>query len=256
MAGFVWPPFEERVMRHASVFAALLTLGCLAGCSSESTWPDGETLLAESRKFIGPRASPDGFKSLWVEAQCEGPGGSYQTEIKSSANGALTFIQRFPEQPALVAGKNADRLWMLSDGEVKEAPPGLGPIIESHQFHLLALRPEPVYRNPVTRGRELFHGCDCWRIDMIGPDSQPVSAFIDPADYRLRGARVSRRGEPQAGPVEWVFDGWLTLNGNRLPTEVRVVDGQSLFTYRFSKIAFDELPANEPGNPDIARGAS
>lgn len=231
----------------------IITAAFAAGCAGRNP-PDASALIDLSMAFIGPRAASGGFQTLQTIAECVGPQGRFQTEVRSSASGAATMIQRFPDGPPFVAGVNAGGAWMADGDDSAAADAVMAAVIVTHQFHLMALRLDDVFGIQSIAGRETFQGHDCWRIEMR-LDNLSAAAFIDAADHRLRGIRMDRPGDETGDPIEWTYTDWTTLQGNRLPTGVRILDNQDVYTYRFTRIAFDSLDASAIGEPDGAASA-
>ncbi len=229
----------------------IATTAFATGCTGQASPRDAAALVDLSKAFIGPRAGREGFQTLRTIAECVGPQGRFQTEIRSSASGAVTMIQRFPDGPPFIAGVNADGAWMLDGDETAAADSTMAAVILTHQFHLMALRLDDVFEIQSVTGRETFQGHDCWRVEMRF-DNLSAAAFIDANDHRLRGVRMDRPGGAPGDPIEWTYTDWTTLQGNRLPAGVRILDNQDIYTYRFTRIAFDTLDPGEVGQPDSA----
>jgi hypothetical protein len=201
-------------------------------------------ILLRAREAVGGAAAVARIATMRFAAQCEGPGGPFQTTVASARDGRVRLEQRFPTAQGFAAGLALQGPWQRA---------GTGPVVDSlgstllavlngHEFHLLALAPESRFVAPVARPRERWGAREA-NVVRFRDHQGGNTDFLYDADTGLPlGFRTASQSSSGPATVSSAFEDWRPVGGVRLPHVIRITHGSDLWRYRIDEVSVAWLP--------------
>lgn len=201
-------------------------------------------ILARARRALGGDAAVAAVATLRFDADGEGPGGPFRTQVLSAVDGRVRFTQTFPDEPAFAAGVSLAGGWQ----RVGRGPPTdslgavLATVVHGHEMHLAVLAPEARYTAPAAAGRERVNGRDVEVVRFHDALGAPVDFLHDAETGRPAGFRpVNHTGRGAGDLLTW-FDDWRRVGEVLLPFAVTITQGSETYRYRIIEASVDWIP--------------
>jgi hypothetical protein len=208
-------------------------------------------ILAAAQALIADRELASNIKMIYASAECDGPQGSFQTQIWSARQGYVRFEQR-SSRGTTIAAISQSTSWALDGGEVMELDEPTEAFLHSHELHLIALDPLSRFSAPSDPWNSEFMGQRALEIqfqDMLG---HPVSLYYDPAQSYPLGMCSTNPFDQDADDIEIQFQSWKDLeSGACFFTKASFHQSGEVWKYEYTSLEINnfEMGVFEPSTP-------
>lgn len=199
-------------------------------------------ILRRARIALGGEGAVARIGTLRYLATCEGPRGSFETEVTSARDGRVAFLQRFSTRPRFGAGASLGGAWVLTGDEVV-AHDSLDQVLETvvgaHEFHLLAIAPEARYVEPAVGERRAFDGAEVDVVRFADRLGARVEFYYDARTGIPRGFRPVDHTGRGAAEILTVLEDWRRVGEILLPFRITITQGEDAYRYQVTEASVD-----------------
>jgi len=230
---------------------AALLLALLAPEAPPPPVPARLPVLDGMLTALGGRERIEALKSLSVEAECLGPGGPFNTIVRSVRPGRVNFRQT-SDRGRTEIWSTPSATWTIGDdGKPQKKGGAVRAFVRGHEFHLLLFEIYDRFGNHEVRGTRTVNGTDCVDVGMADEQGRPASICIDPADHLPVSLQLNPEGAE--GTITVLFDHWVAVGGLNYFWSFVLTEGTRGFRYEYVGIEPDSIPGelfHEPGPAD------
>ena len=201
--------------------------------------PELDSLIRDARSAVGGEQDLAKVKSIYAEAECEGPSGRYRTAVTSFNTDKSRFEQTFSYKPGRsITHINGAVAWTIENGRPAIATPFAKMAARSHEYQKIAYDFERYFNGLELAGEADFNGKRT--IVVRGKNELGMAArlYFEKGNSRFAGYEIDL---PEAGGVvRNVIVEWRRVGKLNLPSVVRATDSKGDWTLRFDRIVFNK----------------
>lgn len=173
-------------------------------------------------------------------AVCNGPDGSYRTDISSPPGRRFWFRQVHPGNKTFEALVTADGAWSIkSDGSRSPLNYRRTLMVRSHDFQRIALDPESFVSNLGLIGTVNFRGLKSEQLSGLADDGTKIELYYAVKSGLPLGFKMMNPVQA-ATIVTITYQEWKDVEGVLLPSKVVASDTQGDFYLSFQGLFFDD----------------
>lgn len=206
--------------------------------------------LVKMRQSLGlPELSA--APAIYAMADCEGPSSTFKTLVISNAANTRFEQQSGPRH--ILGVHRPDSAWLhdfVADTTVAVDAATIAFLI-NHELHAIAFYPETRYGQWVSEKDTVYYNQEARMLTFTDIKGAAVKTFYQAESWFPLGFSIENHLGRGAKQVDVLFDNWDETEGVRVFTEARFLQGEDVYRYKFTEIAFDKLPEaaftkNEP----------
>lgn len=215
---------------------SLLLAGILVtGCARENT----EVILNKVQMTVTREASTSDISNIYTRAECNGPGGAFQTQVWSATEGFTRFEQR-SSRDTTVAGIGTSRSWIMDENGVSGMDTQNEAFLQGHELHMIAYNPLSRFSEPAYMGHNTFDEKESIQIQFRDRLNNPVDIYYHPSEYYPFGMEIQNPFSNETDKIRILFRDWQQLdNGLFFFTGASFHQGENVWTYRYTTIETD-----------------
>lgn len=201
-----------------------------------------EILFNASLAALGDANEVARLHSIQGFANCVGPRGNYTTEVFSERAGKAGIRQRFSDtaREPVNAFVHADSAWeMSSSGKATPASPMLRSIVRAHQYQMMPIEFQTMFRGFALEGPADFEGRPSVKVSAKNDLGFQTSLFFDAKSKLLSGTLLQLPDGSET--IKTVFNEWRTVGDIKLPSVVTATDKRGDYVCRFDSITLNNV---------------
>jgi len=227
-------------MKNAVRGFVFITISFLFSCQPSGSVQEDRDFLAQMRSELGWKPLSEGF-DIYAMADCTGPASVFQTLVLSSLENTRFEQKSGPRHSLGVYRPDSAWLYDFVRDTAVEADSATIAFLINHELHATAFYPESRYGQWIAEKDTTYYDDEADMLTFKDIKGGLVRVFYHATTALPLGFRIENHLGRGASFVDVLFDDWQQLQGVRVFTAARFLQGQDVYEYRFTKISFDKL---------------